>query len=196
MRGDADYGLTLFDGLGRRKYLSLDERLRFLKESERADKETCLFCMVLAFTGCRISEALELTPQQLDAGTLSIVFRTLKRRKLIFRAVPVPSRLMRELVGHCSAMQREVAIWPWCRQTAWRRVKDVMAAAEVRGPQANPKGLRHGFGVANAEKNIPGAITQRWMGHARLETTSIYQQAVGQEERRFAKRLWHDYARP
>jgi len=194
--GGTDYGLTLFDGLGRRKYLSLSERLRFQKESEKADKETRLFCMVLAFTGCRISEALELTPQQLDAGTLCIVFRTLKRRKLIFRAVPVPSRLMRELVGLSWNMERDAPVWNWCRQTAWRRVKEVMEAAGIQGPQANPKGLRHGFGVANAEKNIPGAVTQRWMGHARLETTSIYQQAVGQEERRFAKRLWHDYARP
>jgi hypothetical protein len=28
------------------------------------------------------------------------------------------------------------------------------------------------------------------MGHARLETTAIYQHAVGQEERAFAMRLW------
>ncbi len=190
-----DDGMVLFDELGRRKYLNVGERLRFLKESEKADEKTRMFCKVLAFTGCRISEALALTPQQLDAGSLCIVFRTLKRRKLVYRAVPVPSRLMRELVALTWAMPRDAAIWTWCRQTAWQRVKGIMAMAHVCGAHANPKGLRHGFGVASAEKNVPAALTQRWMGHANLETTAIYQQAVGQEERRFAKRLWHDYAR-
>ena len=53
--------------------------------------------------------------------------------------------------------------------------------------------MRHTFGIANAEANIPAALTQRWMGHSRLETTSIYMQVVADEERAFAKRLW---ARP
>ncbi len=192
----ADQGLALFDEHGRRKYLNIAERLRFLKACDKADAQTRLFGMVLTFTGCRISEALALTPQQLDAGALCIVFRTLKRRKLIYRAVPVPSRLMRELIGLSWNMERDALIWPWCRQTAWQRIKVLMGLAGVNGPHANPKGLRHGFGVATAEQNIPAALTQRWMGHASLETTVIYQQAVGQEERRFAKRLWHDYAKP
>ena len=65
-----------------------------------------------------------------------------------------------------------------------------MAEAGIRGPQATPKGLRHSFGIANAEENIPPGLTKRWMGHARLETTVLYQHAVGREERAFAKRLW------
>jgi len=81
-------------------------------------------------------------------------------------------------------------LWPWCRQTAWRHVKAVMRAAAIIGPQASPKGLRHGFGIANAQASIPQSLTQRWMGHARLETTGIYQNAVGSEERAFAQRAW------
>lgn len=57
-----------------------------------------------------------------------------------------------------------------------------------------PKGLRHGFGVANAEENVPMATTQKWLGHARLETTAIYQQAVGREEHAFARRLWRKWS--
>ena len=65
-----------------------------------------------------------------------------------------------------------------------------MAEADIRGSQASPKGLRHGFGVANAQESVPMATTQKWLGHAKLETTAIYQQAVGAEERAFAERLW------
>ena len=195
MPADIETGLTLFDSSGRRKYLNLAERLNFVRACQGEDDDIRLFCMVLAFTGCRISEALQLTPLQLDAGANCIVFRTLKRRALVFRAVPVPSKLMRELVAHTWTMERQDAIWPWCRQTAWRHVKDLMAAARIDGPQATPKGLRHGFGIATAEKNVPASIIQRWLGHASGETTAIYLEAQGPEERRFAKRLWHDYAR-
>jgi integrase len=84
----------------------------------------------------------------------------------------------------------DTRLWPWCRQTGWRHIKRVMDLAGIVGTQATAKGLRHGFGIANAEQNVPPGLTQRWMGHARLETTAIYQHVVGREERAFAKRIW------
>lgn len=181
---------ALFDPAGRRKYLTYGERSRFLKEAAVADAETAALAQLLAHTGCRVSEALELTPGRLDAGTCSVVFRTLKRRRVVFRAVPVPEHLMKQLMMLAERRQPEERLWSWCRQTAWRHVKRLMAASDVRGAQAMPKGLRHGFGIANAEHNVPAALTRIWMGHARIETTAIYQHAVGEEERAFAKRLW------
>jgi integrase len=181
--------MVLFDGNGRRKYLCAGEVPRFLKMARAADAETYLFCSLLAYTGCRISEALALMPVHLDPETSRVVFRTLKRRRVVHRAVPVPSELMTALCRSAKS-QPDAPIWRWSRQTAWRRVKAVMDAADITGPQAMPKGLRHGFGVANAEENVPMATTQKWLGHAKLETTAIYQQAVGREEAAFARRLW------
>lgn len=182
--------LSLFDATGGRKYLCARELPRFLAAARDADEATHLLCCLLAFTGCRISEALSLTPVQLDAETGRVVFRTLKRRKTAFRAVPLPADLMRDLLRHAGSRADDARLWNCSRQTAWRHVKAVMARAKIKGPQATPKGLRHGFGVANAEENVPMATTQRWLGHAELETTAIYQQAVGREENAFARRLW------
>jgi len=181
---------ALFDRNGRRKYLSADEWRRFLNAADGANAKTRALCRTLAYTGCRISEALSLTPAHIDLETGRIVLRTLKRRKLVFRAVPVPPCLIAELNALAKNRAPQARLWEWCRQTGWRRVKRVMEEARVRGPQATPKGLRHGFGIAAAEENIPPGLTQRWMGHARLETTTLYQHAVGREERTFAKRLW------
>jgi len=33
-------------------------------------------------------------------------------------------------------------------------------------------------------------LVQRWMGHAQLTTTAIYTEAVGEEERSIAARMW------
>ncbi len=60
----------------------------------------------------------------------------------------------------------------------------------VKGPQATPKGLRHGFGVAAIQAGISLNLLQRWLGHAQLTTTAIYANAVGPEERNIAARMW------
>lgn len=185
--------IVLFDGSGKRKYLCARELPRFLKIAAQSDTSTRAFCMLLAFTGCRLSEALALTPAQLDADTGRVVFRTLKRRRQVYRAVPIPTELMKALSSLRRVGASDARLWRWSRQTAWRRVKAVMDAAGISGPQASPKGLRHGFGVANAEENVPMATTQKWLGHANLETTAIYQQAVGREESAFARRLWRKW---
>jgi integrase len=185
--------LTLYDTAGRRKYLCAAELPRFLRAASRTDIETRALCLLLVFTGCRLSEALHVSPAQIDQETGRVVFRTLKRRRQNFRSVPVPSDLM-DLLGQL-AKKRAAGepLWTWCRQTAWRRIKCVMDAAGIAGAHAMPKGLRHGFGVANAEENVPMATTQKWLGHAKLETTAIYQQAVGREEVAFAQRLWRTW---
>ena len=56
------------------------------------DHHLWTFCGVLHYTGCRISEALELTADRVDLDAGNIVFRSLKKqsRKIAFRAVPAP----------------------------------------------------------------------------------------------------------
>jgi hypothetical protein len=39
-------------------------------------------------------------------------------------------------------------------------------------------------------KDIPLNIVQRWLGHARIETTAIHASAIGDEERNLARRAW------
>jgi site-specific recombinase XerD len=50
--------------------------------------------------------------------------------------------------------------------------------------------LRHGFGIHAIRSGVPVNLVQRWLGHARLETTMIYLQALGSEEREIARRMW------
>ena len=186
----SDDASQLFDDHGHRKYVCEAELAAFLRAATAQPIETSALCRLLALTGCRISEALAITDAQLDGNTGRVVIRTLKRRRQSFRAVPVPADLMADLLRVAATRPVGGLVWTWCRQTAWRRIKGVMRAARIAGVQATPKGLRHGFGVANAERNIPTSLTQRWMGHARPETTAIYQHVVGGEERAFAERLW------
>jgi len=193
MRGHMDW--SLYDRQGHRKYLTEAERSAFVKAASTQEAAVHTFCLVLKDTGCRLSEALELTTDHIDMGTGVIVFRSLKkRRENVHRAVPVSPALLK-LLNRVHGVSKEQQngherLWPWHRMTAHRRVKEVMAEAGVIGPHATAKGLRHGFAVAALERGIPLNMLQKWLGHARLSTTAIYGNAIGAEERKLAERMW------
>jgi len=187
-------GGVVFDRLGSRKYLNDAERSAFFTEAKnQPDATRRAFCLTLFYTGCRISEALNVTRGRIDSSHKSIVFETLKRRQRgVFRAVPVPDSLAALLGEICSDADASSRLWTFSRPTAYRLIKACMSKAGIDGAMASPKGLRHGFAIACIGKNIPLPTVQKWLGHARLETTAIYLAASGEEERKLARRLWNE----
>ncbi len=196
-----DMRFQLFDQDGQRKYLTAQEREAFLAAAEHASREVRTLCLLLTFTGCRLSEALALTADRVDLDAHTITFETLKkRRKGIYRSVPVPASVIDALnLVHAirEAKKRRgrgkgVRLWAFSRTSAWRHVCAVMTAAGIDGPQASPKGLRHGFGVQAVTKGKPLNMVQKWLGHAQLSTTAIYADAIGAEEHQMIADMWDE----
>src|ERR1700730_9627069 len=139
---------------GERLYFTEDQRNALLAAAAKAPRDVRSFCNVLCYTGCRISEALALTPKNIDLSAKQIRFESLKKRKRgVWRAVPVPPDLLDtlDMVHGVREAQRKrnerltENLWPWSRMTAWRKVQEIIEAAGiVEGPHACPKGLRHG----------------------------------------------------
>jgi integrase len=193
--------IHLYDSEGRRLYLTSAERDAFLDAATQADRPVRTLCAVLYYTGCRISEALALTPRRVDIGGQTLIFESLKkRRKGIYRAVPVPETLIDQLDmvhGIREAHRRkkndilDAPLWPIARNTAWRRVTAVMQSAGIpKGPHRCPKGLRHGYAIHALSKGVPLNMLSKWMGHSQMETTAIYANAVGEEQQSIAARMW------
>lgn len=187
--------IDLFDSTGSRKYLNQEERRSFEQAAKDDEWEVRTFCLMLLYSGCRISEALELTVKSIDFSSKSAVFRTLKKRgnKNVYRSVPLPDHFVDELnlVHNLKKEKSEnTRIWSWARATASRKVDAVMQRAHIEGIKACPKGLRHGFVITCLEKQIPLNMAQKWAGHSSLTTTAIYANALGPEERSIASRLW------
>ena len=192
----------LFDSDGRRLYLTPEERQAFLKAAKTADRPVRSFCHTLHSTGCRISEGLQLTPERVDLAAQLVTFETLKqRRRKVYRAVPVPPDYLdtldmvhglRELAKRTKAGdRRREPLWSWSRMTAYRKVMEVMDAAGIEaGPHRMPKGLRHAYGLNAILKGVPVTSLRKWMGHAKLETTAIYVDAVGAQQQEIAARMW------
>jgi len=70
-------------------------RKAFKSAAEKQTREVRTFCLVRYYTGCRISEALALTPKRIDMKECTITFECLKKRKRgVFRSIPIPPSLI------------------------------------------------------------------------------------------------------
>ena len=197
----------LFDDQGRRLYLNTEEREAFLaaaaKQPIAAER---LFAETVTFTGCRVSEALQIAPDRLDLSDNRVTFRSLKKRPKadgspanIYRAIPVPPDYLERLDLAFSVRRKQrqqnacsVPLWSFStRQRGYQIITDIMKQADIApGPHRTPKGLRHSFGVHAVVRGVPLSTLQKWLGHAQLTTTAIYANAVGAEEAALAAQMW------
>lgn len=205
------HGLSLYTQIGERKYLTSAERQRYF-EALRVieDPAERSFCEMIYWTGCRPGEALAMRAVNVDLEQSVVVIQSLKKRGdqkgRHFRPVPVPRDFTRRLnrihaideaqrrSDHGSAQASghgsEAKLWPFGRTKGWRLVRTVMDAADLTGIKGSARGLRHALGVHAALMQVPQTRLQSWLGHASLETTSIYVEACGPEDRAMAERMW------
>ena len=180
----------IYDLAGQRLYLTPEERARFMVAAEALPSLQHAFCTTLALTGCRISEALSLTVSRVDHEQRAVVIESLKKRRSgHFRSVPVPEQYL-QMMRHAFPQPQGKRLYTWSRTTGYMIVKQTMDVAGVSGPQACPKGLRHGFAIHALSRGVPLNMIQKWMGHSSIEITTIYLQATGEEEYRLAESMW------
>jgi len=191
--------VQLHNSDGEKKYLTPDEREKYIKQATRQPRLVSTFCLMLVHSGCRISEALALTANKIDLERNRVTIETLKKRRTgDFREVPLPPQFtagldlvhgIRELQGK-KDRGRKVKLWPWSRTTGWRYVKQVMQDAGIARDLLSPKALRHSFAVHALSRDVPLNKVSEWLGHSALEITAIYTKVSGKEEDVFAARMW------
>lgn len=182
--------MSLHNGRGQRKYLNHKERLRFLALTQQCQTETKLFCQLIYYTGARLSEIHNLKTDSVDFSNGTVVIETLKRRQRgVYREIPIPNCLLQELEEYVSSLEYKKSLFPFSLRTASRRLKKLMHKANITGVRSCARGLRHGFAV-HAVNKAPLTLVKKWLGHTTLETTEIYLDVVGVEEREIAKRVW------
>lgn len=190
--------INLFDVNGNRKYVTPEEREQFYNATGAVAKDWRMFGLMLYYTGCRLSEALNIKVKDIDFSSGAVTIRSLKQRSDdIYRQVPLSDEYLRDLdnsfdlrILQRRSKPRNSYIWGWGRKHGYTVIKDIMSKAELTGIQATPKGLRHGFAIACLNKGLPLNMVQKWLGHSKIETTAIYANAVGKEERNLIAKLW------
>ena len=120
--------------------MTADERQRLIAAAAHVKKPADQTSVrTIAYTGARVSEVLALRAKAVDLEAGAVRIRTLKRCVEHWRGVPVARGV---------APTARDRLWNLTQATAHRKVVAVMREAGIEGPQACPKGLRHGFGTA------------------------------------------------
>ena len=118
---------------------------------------------MLYYTGARISEVLNIAYGNIDNIGKYVTIESLKkRRKGIFRRIPLPEFFLDELqmVHNIKKHQKNPKTkkdrhWTWTRNTGYRKIMAIMKKANIEGVHACPKRLHHSFAIHCLEKNIP-----------------------------------------
>lgn len=153
--------------------------------------------MLFAFlwnTGARITEALMVTPEdlQLDGPRPFVRLRTLKQRSLgrgrrardekIARVVPLlDATFTRELRRYLATFRpgRRTPLFAVTRKTAWTWLQQAIDRADAAGigfavEPVSPRTLRHSFSMQLFLNHVPPKVVQTYMGHERYESTEQY----------------------
>jgi len=185
----------MFDEDGNLKYLNEKERYAFFEAVEcRLRGRKRLLCLVMFFTGCRVSESLDIIPNRLLPDQNMIAILTLKKRgKAKFRYALIPPALMVDLMKYVygQGIGPDQRIFPVTRQTAWRWVKEVMKLIGITGKKACGRGLRHTFATAHAATDTSEKLVGKLLGHGSKTSTKIYYDIPRETEIRQAKKIWY-----
>jgi integrase len=129
------------------------------------------FIATLTFTGCRLSEALELTKEDLDFEGRAIKIKQRKKRFEFVRVVPVPASLYWEIVGRY-IWRVDSRLFPftdrWAREIVYRFSERYLRK------RIRPHAIRHSFAIAVLEKTKNIEVVRRLLGHATYGTLRFY----------------------
>ena len=156
--------------------LTTSEVERLLKAVDSVKHRVIL--MTIYSAGLRLSEALHLSPEDIDSAGMLVHVRHGKGRR--HRIVPLSPSLLHALRQYRRMHNPRHWLFPGqdprypiCTRTVQR----VTNAAGVRArlnKRATPRSLRHSFATHHLEAGTDIRIIQELLGHAHLTTTLVY----------------------
>ena len=161
-------------------------------EACKDSKRDHLLINLLWQTGCRITEALSITRNDIDTYSLSVRVQTKKQRnkrgKPVFRIVPISPELSNELASYILHYNITNRLFNFSRQRAFQIIKQVAKQAGITKP-VHPHTLRHSFAVNCISQGVPLPVVKDLLGHSSVLTTMVYLKIVQQDARQFLQQV-------
>ena len=162
--------------------LSRDEEQRLIQQAYREKGERGLLVKTLFQTGARVSEFINIRVDDYFLDEAMILIAKGKGGK--GRYVPILPELAQELrtylgqrrTGHLFETNRRT---PYSARRIQQIVKQTAEQAEIT-KRVSPHLLRHSVATTLLERGMPIEQIQKFLGHARLETTQIYAESTAE----------------
>lgn len=158
-----------------REYLTQEEALSFIKEIRHPVVR--VFASTLFYTGMRISEALALTPEDVDLRSNWILIRNGKGNKA--RKIPICKKLKELLEDYVQwrVESNQFFATPKTGGISIGRVQAIIKETRKRlgiTKQITAHVFRHSFASELVKKDVNIVSISKLLGHSNLKTTSIY----------------------
>lgn len=142
-------------------------------------------------TGARISEALTVTPRDIDLGTNTISIITLKKKsaRVPRRTINIHPDLrdtyMQYLLESRIDPLSTERLFPMTRQAVDKFFRSI-CEPDIK---FHAHKFRHTFAVQAVRAGVPLNVLQKWLGHSSIFTTSIYTQITGVDTAGYMERI-------
>jgi site-specific recombinase XerD len=174
-----------------RKWIELnynpERTVKRFRYSERSRYE--LLFEFLLRTGGRISEILDLTYKDVDTFTETVKMRTMKRKKEVYRTIPLHQDLKKIFSIYSSGRRKygkDEKIFPMRRQAVDEFLKRMQRDLGFR---IHAHKFRHTFAVKAIMDGVPLNVVQKWLGHSSVFTTSVYTDVTGMDTKEWMNRI-------
>ena len=153
------------------------ERLVLYAEANRP--RTALVIKVLANTGVRVSELIELRTENLNIGYQDIVSKAHKQRRIYF-----PKRLVEDIRGKCGKVYICESRYggQYSTRGISKLLKDCAKGSGVPEEVLHPHSFRHFFAKMFLKSNNVITLLGDLLGHSNISTTAIYTRKSSAEQ--------------
>jgi len=187
------------------KYFNPEEIKKILSNKLKTkDYKKYLLCMLLAYTGGRISEVLLLQKSDIVEHTnpktneteyyirLFTKKQIKKKDKDPYRYLPMHQKLQTELLTYIllKKLNDKDKLFTITVRTAQNWIKEACELAGFIGDdRSHPHSFRHSFAIVTLlnKNDIKLRVLQKWLGHSKIENTLIYQDIVARDTNNFMK---------
>ena len=168
--------------------------LEALKSVRMNSRDRALIA-VLSMCGLRVSEACSLTVDNIhwSTDTPSLRFADKRGKERVVPMNPEVQDVLREWLESRRFSDSEYVFYnlrngqQLSRKTVWAAMKTCAQRAGIR--HVHPHMLRHTFGTDLADRDVPVERIKDLMGHASIETASIYISVSEDQKRRSVDRI-------
>lgn len=162
--------------------LSRDEERRLIRQAYREKGEYGLLIKTLFQSGARVSEFVAVRVQDFFFDEAMLLIDKGKGGKS--RYVPLLPELAEELRTHLGRQQTG-HLFETNRHAAYstRRVQQIVKGVAERAgitKRVHPHLLRHSVATTLLERGMPLEQIQKFLGHAKIETTQIYAESTAE----------------
>lgn len=167
------------------KYLSRDEVHEIIDAMDATKKNGAkekLLIIFMWYTGCRITEVINVRKGDIDFLNKEIQIRWLKNRKYYYRVMPIHPNLKSFLELMTATLNKEDLVFPISRQRAWQIIKK---HTEWKYSWVHPHTFRHSFAVnylRQADSANDLVILRKLLGHGSILTTMKYLDIVPRDQ--------------